>query len=69
MGRNTFIIFTELLLQKGYYGCPYRELVWMNALTPNEKWNRYRSQNRKDLGDHLVQPVLFREEMKPKKGE
>lgn len=43
----SFVIFIELLLQKGYYSCPYGELVWMHALTPNEKWNLNRSQNRR----------------------
>lgn len=33
----SFVIFIELLLQKGYYSRPYGELVWMHALTPNEK--------------------------------
>lgn len=65
----SFVIFIELLLQKGYYSCPYGELVWMHALTRNEKWNLNRSQNRKDLGDHLAQPIIFREEMKTKKRE
>lgn len=63
-----FIIFTKLLLQKGYYGCPYRELVWMHALTPNERWNRYRSQNRKGLGDHLAQPFFSGRKWNQRKG-
>lgn len=65
----SFIIFIELLLQKGYDSCPYGELVWMRVLSPNEKWNLNRAQNRKDLGDHLAQPIIFMEEMKPKEGE
>lgn len=65
----SFIIFIELLLQKGYDSCPYGELVWMRVLSPNEKWYLNRAQNKKDLGDHLAQPIIFMEEMKPKKGE